>query len=222
MTEVYKFQVFVNESGKFGNPGSLFLDEGRQIDDAERIAITAKIGHDETVFINNLETNDLSIYHSLGEVDFAGSVLVGVVWQLGQLKSEPITHLHCAIGDIPVWQEGELSWLRTKLEGNLGNWEYEQLDSPEVVEAIDVADTASWKKMVWAWINKDRGLIRARTFASSIGIPEVQGNGSGSLNLADQLQRSIQIIHGDGSVIYARPSGNDSAELGGRVIAVDN
>lgn len=222
MTDVYKFQVFVNESGEFGNPGSLILDEGQRLNVAQRIAITAEIGHDETVFVNDLANNDLSIYHALGEVNFAGSVLVGVVWQLSQLKGETPKYLRCPIGDIPVWQDGEISWLRTKLEGNLGNWNYEQLDTPDAVNAIKVADTNGWKKMVWAWRNKDRGLIRARTFASTIGIPEVQGNGSGSLNLAHQLQQSLQILHGDGSIIYARPVGGDSAELGGQVIAIDN
>ena len=56
------------------------------------------------------------------------------------------------------------------------------------VDAINLSDTKGWKKMVRAWLDESKGLIRARTFADRIGMPEVQGNGSGSMNLAGQLQ----------------------------------
>jgi predicted PhzF superfamily epimerase YddE/YHI9 len=220
MRETYLFQVFVNEQGKFGNPGSLIIDEANQLSPDKRTYITAEIGHDETLFVNDMDNCDVSIYHSQGEVDFAGSVLVGAVWQLSQIKEESVLNIHCKRGDIKTWQSDGISWLRIGLEGNLGQWDYEKLDSPQVVDDIKVEDTVGWKKMVWAWIDEDKRLVRARTFASKIDIPEVQGNGSGSMNLAGQVQREIKIIHGDGSVIYARPAANNSAELGGRVIAI--
>lgn len=214
------FNVFVNENGEFGNPGSLVLDETQELSFEERLAVTAGTGHDETVFVENLENNDVKIYHAQGEVEFAGSVLVGVIWQLGQMKGEPTNAINCKRGKVVTWQENDVYWLRIGTEGNLGNWEYEQLDSPDAVEAIQVTDTDGWNKMVWAWIDESRGLIRARTFANKIGIPEVQGNGSGSMNLASQLQREITITHGDGSIIYARPSAGNTAELGGRVVGL--
>lgn len=220
MFKPYLFQVFVNEQGKFGNLGSLIVDESSQLDLEKRKSITAEIGHDETVFVNDLASVDVSIYHANGEVDFAGSVLVGAVWQLSKLKDEPVQNIHCKKGNISTWQDGDIYWLRAGLKGNLGNWEYEQLENPEAVDAIALADTKGWKKMTWAWKDEAKGLIRARTFASKINIPEVQGNGSGSMNLAAQLQREIIITHGDGSVIYARPALNNKAELGGRVLAI--
>jgi predicted PhzF superfamily epimerase YddE/YHI9 len=218
MNRPYLFRVFVDEQGNFGNPGSLIVDDLNELDEEHRISITSEIGHDETAFIDDLTTNKLSIYHSYGRVGFAGSVLVGVAWQLFQLKNIPALNIKCDIGEIPIWQEGEINWLRASLENNLGNWEYEMLESPDAVNAIEVSETEGWKKMVWAWEDERKGLIRARTFASKINIPEVQGNGSGSMNLAGQLQKSLVIKHGDGSVIYARPADNYSAELGGRVI----
>ncbi len=220
MQNTYKFQVFVTESSKFGDPVGLVIDEGRHIDLRERLRVTSEIGYVETAFVNSLATNDISIYHAQGEVDFAGSVLIGVSWQLAQLKGKPTQRLLCKRGQIEIWQEGDVYWLRAGLKNNIGNWDYEQLDIPGDVDKIDVADTGGWKKMVWAWASESQGLIRARTFADRIGAPEVQGNGSGSMNLAGQLQREIIITHGEGSVIYARPASSNSAELGGRIIAI--
>ncbi len=220
MQSVHKFQVFVNEKGEFGNLGSLLVDDSGQIEVQERIRITSDIGNDETVFVDDLATNRLSIYHHQGEVDFAGSVLVGVVWQLEQIKGEPTQTITCRRGSLETWQEEDVYWLRTAVDNNIGNWEYLQLEKPEDVDNIKVEETQGWSKLVWAWVDEDKGLIRARTFASKIGIPEVQGNGSGSLNLAGQLQKEIVITHGDGSVIYARPASGNRAELGGRVIGL--
>ena len=62
-----------------------------------------------------------------------------------------------------------------------------------------------------------KGLIRARTFAPDWGIPDDEANGSGAMKLAATLERSIEIIHGKGSVIYAKPWKADFADLGGRV-----
>jgi predicted PhzF superfamily epimerase YddE/YHI9 len=216
----YKFKVFVDEEGNFGDPVSLLVDEGQQMSFEERLRITAKIGNVETVFVNDLAANDVSIYHAHDEVDFAGSVLIGTAWELEQLKNEPPQQIKCKRGIIDVRRENGIYWVQASLENNIGNWDYEQLTSPEDVEAIDVASTKGWKKMVWAWINKEQGLVRARTFADTIGMPEVQGNGSGSMNLAGQLRRQITIKHGEGSVIYAKPLSHDSAEVGGRVAAV--
>lgn len=220
MNDVYKFQVFVDESGRFGNPGSLIIDEGGKLSTDERIAITKQINHDETLFVDNIENNQVSIYHAYGEVDFAGNVLVGSAWQLMKIKDDIRMTINCSRGEIEVWREGDIVWLRANTEGDIGNWDYEQMNTPEEVDEIDVADTIGWKKMVWAWIDENQGIIRARTFASKIDIPEVQGNGSGSMNLANQLQAKIIITHGDGSIIYARPANDNCAELGGRVVAL--
>lgn len=218
----HKFRVFVDEDGNFGDPVSLVVDEGRQLSFEERLHITAEIGNVETVFVNDLVANDVSIYHALDEVDFAGSVLIGTAWGLEQLKNQPTQQITCKRGLVRARQENGVYWIQASLEHNIGNWDYEQLSSPEDVEAIHVNDTKCWKKMVWAWIDEEQGFIRARTFADTIGMPEVQGNGSGSMNLAGQLQRQITIKHGEGSVIYAKPLSDDSAEVGGRVSAALN
>jgi predicted PhzF superfamily epimerase YddE/YHI9 len=71
--------------------------------------------------------------------------------------------------------------------------------------------------MIWAWMDRSHRVVRARTFAPDWGIPEAEGNGSGSMKLAAVLGKSVTIIHGAGSLIYAKPSPNNRAELGGRI-----
>ena len=98
------------------------------------------------------------------------------------------------------------------------NWNFEQLNNAELVEKLAVNETINKEHtFVWAWIDETKGLIRARTFANDWGIPEDEANGSGSMKLADTLKREITIIHGHGSVIHARPSKDNNAEVGGLV-----
>ena len=70
---------------------------------------------------------------------------------------------------------------------------------------------------VWAWTDEPNGLLCARTFAPDWGIPEDQGNGSGSMQRAMALGRPITVIHGESSVIYAEPVNAQEAAVGGRV-----
>lgn len=214
-----RFKVFVDKHGKFGDPVSLVVDEGRHLNFEERLRITAEIGNVETVFVNDLATNGVSIYHAQGEVDFAGSTLIGTAWALEQLKNQPIAQIRCKRGVVLVRHEDDIYWIQADTGNNIGDWQYQQLETPHDVEAIDTSNTKDRKKMVWAWIDQTQGLIRARTFADAIGMPEVQGNGSGAMNLANQLQRQITIIHGEGAVIYAKPLSGNVAEVGGRVTA---
>jgi predicted PhzF superfamily epimerase YddE/YHI9 len=221
MTDRYFVQVFVNEDGEFGNPASIIMDEQQKLDPERRREVTAEIGHDETVFINNLAEADVSIYHSYGEVPFAGNAMLGTAWQLAKLIGKTSNVIHCMGLETHAWQEDDITWLRS-LPKTKNTWWHEQLPSAKDIENIKISETVDWKhKMVWAWIDEAKGLVRARTFASDIHIPEVQGNGSGSMMLALKLGRSLQIIHGDGSVIQAKPAGQGYAELGGRVIAMN-
>ncbi len=71
--------------------------------------------------------------------------------------------------------------------------------------------------MAWAWLDKPKGQVRARTFAPDWGISEAMSNGSGAMLLAFHLNCALELCHGEGSVIYARPDGENYARLGGRV-----
>ena len=62
------------------------------------------------------------------------------------------------------------------------------------------------------------GLIRERVFVPEAGIDEDEATGSAALRLTALLGREIEIRQGEGSVIYARPLDDETAEIAGRVV----
>jgi predicted PhzF superfamily epimerase YddE/YHI9 len=218
MTQSHMLRVFTDPNGNFGDSASLVIDEGKHISNAERQAITRKLGTGETVFVNDVAKADISIMHYHGEIDFAGVAALAASWFLANLKGGSIKAMHGRGGDIITWQEDDLSWVRASLT-TMPPWKFKQLDSAKAVEQVKLEDTVQMEHtMIWAWIDEAKGLIRARTFASDWGMPEAKGNGSGSMVLAAQLGRDIEIKHGEGSVIFAKPAINHCADIGGRVV----
>lgn len=218
MTNLHLFYVFADERGDYGDAASVVIDEGRHIPDNERQALTRKLATTETAFINSVANADISIMHYQGEVDFAGTVALATSRLLTQLRGKPVTTLHGRGGDITTWQEDGLTWVQANL-ATMPPWHHKQVDSAEEVERLTVEEMKTAEHtMVWAWIDEARGLIRARTFARDWEIPEAQGNGSGSMMLAARLKRHVEIKHGDGSVIFAKPINDKHAALGGRVV----
>ena len=71
---------------------------------------------------------------------------------------------------------------------------------------------------VWAWIDEERGLVRARCFVAEAGVEEDEATGSAALPLSAQLDRPIEVRQGKGSIIHARPVGDGFVEIGGRVV----
>lgn len=210
-------KVFTNEQGEFGNPVGVIVDTENKISKTERLKITINSGSSEVVFVNSIENKEISIYCPQNEIAFAGHAVVGTAYFLSQEYIQTITQLKSIGGIIETWRENELTWVRGSLS-ILPNWNYEQLESAELVEKLNVNETANKEHtFVWAWIDETKGLIRARTFANDWGIPEDEANGSGSMRLADSLKREITIVHGQGSVIHARPSKDNSVEVGGLV-----
>ncbi len=221
MNKTYKLKVFIDSSGNFGDQASVVIDQGRKLSDAERISKTRKLNtNSETVFVNDLDTADISIMHVHGETNFAGVSALGVAYLLSKLADSQVSSMKGRSGSIVVSLEGDITWVRAELS-IMPPWNHKQLDSPEEIEHISLDETADWMHtMVWAWIDETKGLIRARTFAPDWEIPESEGNGSGSMLLAGKLNRQIELLHGKGSVVYARPSENNCADLGGRVALV--
>jgi predicted PhzF superfamily epimerase YddE/YHI9 len=218
IAKTHMLRVFVDESGNFGDSASVIIDEGRRISDPERQSIARKLNTGETIFVNDLATASISVMHPQGEIDFAGVGVLATAWLLAQLRGKPITKLQGRAGEITTWREDELTWVRANL-ATMPPWNFQQLVTAETVDAIDLEETKSIEHtMMWAWIDETKGLIRARTFASDWDIPEVEGNGSGSMVLAAQLDRSIVITHGEGSVIYTNPAPDNCADIGGRVM----
>jgi len=211
-------KVFTNPRGEYGNGVGVVFDENHQLDDKARQEIAKEIGFSESVFVNNLKAGDISIFSPIRECPNAGHALIGTSWLFNKLSKAPVKHLLSSKGKIITWQEGDFTWIRMKTSV-LPKWNYQEVARPDAVEDIHLADTSKLEHMVvWSWVNQERGIVRARTFATDWGIPEDQGNGSGSMRLATNLGRKLEIHHGDGSIIYAHPAIKGFSEVGGRVV----
>ena len=215
--KVHILRVFVNEETKFGNPVGIVLDEKQNLASRIRQTIASKLGFSETVFINDLEKGQVSIFNPIHEVKFAGHALVGTAYFINKFLNKKIKYLNCEAGQIQTWQVTGLTWIRASLT-NTPSWQYSELKNTSSVDSISESQMLSFKHtVVWAWKDKDKGIIRARTFAPDWGIPEDEANGSGSMQLAAKLGRNLEIHHGKGSVIYTKPDSLDLSSVGGRV-----
>lgn len=217
MTTVHVLSVFTDPKGDFGDAATIILDEGRHIPDSARQGLARQLNTGETAFVNDVKNASISIMHPQGEIDFAGVAALGTAWFLSKLRGEPIAAMEGRGGSIIVTHDGDLTWVRASLD-TMPPWNYKRLETAADVEEIKIEDTSEWEHtMVWAWVDEASGLIRARTFATDWEIPEAQGNGSGSLVLAAELNRRIQINHGEGAEIFAKPATGVTADIGGRV-----
>ncbi len=211
-------RVFVNNDNKFGNPVGIIQDEKRVLETTVRQVIATRLNFSESVFIDNAETGTVSIYNPKKEVNFAGHALVGTSYFLKMIRGHPLRFLVCKAGQLETYEEKGLTWIRSSLKGT-PPWHHAQLQDAYAIENMPLTETKKLEHTVlWAWMEQNKGMVRARTFASDWGIPEDEANGSGSMQLASMLGCELEIHHGKGSVIYAKPTGDGFADVGGRVV----
>ncbi|OGM30881.1 hypothetical protein A2630_02690 [Candidatus Woesebacteria bacterium RIFCSPHIGHO2_01_FULL_44_10] len=211
-------KVFVDDKGEFGNPVGIVLNENKQFSDEQKQQVATKLNFSETVFIDSLEkTPIVSIFNPQHKVKFAGHAVLGTAYFIKHSLDKDIDSIKCWDENVAARFEEDKTYVTAPLS-IMPAWNYEQLDSTNQVERLSKEEITQKKHVfVWAWIDEIKGLIRARTFAPDWGIPEDQANGSGSILLATKLKKQIEILHGQGSVIYARPIGSNLAEVGGLV-----
>lgn len=192
--------------------GAILIDEQCMYSDNERSLMTRDFDYDEIIVIEDINRSKARIYHSLGEVPFAGSV-IGAAASVMQMEKIVLPNY-----EIVSWCEDGVQWIALDTDDMLGGWEYEEMNSPEEIKAMSAHMVNGPPTMYWAWQDKTAGKIYARTFAAKINIPEVEVNGSGSMMLGKQLGRSLRIVQGRGSEAYVNFK-NGTLMLGGRVIA---
>ena len=218
MITVEILRVFTDENGKYGNLVPIIIDEDGKLSDDERIAFTKKNGFDETLFINNLDKREVSIYNPQQEVSFAGPPLVGAAWFLRKKLDKFFNTIYCQSKEIIFTYTNDMSWIQAGIE-NMPQWNFKQTNSPSDIEMLSAKDGEEMKHtMVWSWVYEQKAVIRARTFAKDWGIPEAEANGSGTVLLSEILLRDLVVIHGKGSKIYTKYIDNEHVQLGGRVI----
>ena len=198
--------VFSDSMGKFGNPVGIIIDIENKIDIKNRQQVAIDSGFSEIVFVNNLETKDVSIFSPTRQIPFAGHALVGTSYYFNNVLNIPTVEIISMGKVIKSWQENNLTFVEADLS-ILPNWNFKEYKTPEEVEQITIQEASILEHcLVWSWINEKEGIVRARTFASDWDIPEDEANGSGAMKLANLLNRNLIIHHGKGSVIHSTPN----------------
>jgi predicted PhzF superfamily epimerase YddE/YHI9 len=216
---VHVVRVFVDERGGFGNPLGIVLDAGA-LDRARRQWIATRLGYSETVFLDDLSSGRLQLFTPSSEIAFAGHPLVGTSWLIERLSGrtpEALRPVRVA-RPVPSFVQDGRTWVRGATS-DAPDWEHVRLDSAAEIDRLTPPRPGGrWQTtQVWAWLDEPAGLLRARVFASAFGVPEDEACGSATLLLCAALGRQIQVRHGAGSVVHARPAGPGRAEVGGAV-----
>lgn len=213
--------VFCNEEGQFGNPVALVDDVDGRLTPEIRQLIAAKTGLSETVFVQDYAVPDIRIYTPQQEIPFAGHAAVGAADHISRQGNRSITQLIGRDGNIDIQESDGIVWVSVNLKST-PPWMIERVASPRELEALDgPMDPSQGYTVLWSWIDQEKGIIRARTFALDWGIPEDEANGSGCMRLACTLGESLEVHHGRGSVVLARPSRPGHGQVGGRVVVAD-
>lgn len=218
--DVTVLRVFSDPDGKFGNPLGVIDNSTVDPDDRQRIA--AELGYSETIFIDIPEPGANSararIFTPAAELPFAGHPTVGASWWLRE-NGLPVKTLQVPAGIVQISYDGDLTAVSARSE-----WAPElaihRLDSPEEVLAAGPDDYSDdVENYLWAWVDKDGGVVRSRVFAPQLGIPEDEATGSAAMRITDYLSSDLTIIQGKGSMIYTRWSPEGWVRVAGRVVS---
>ena len=208
-------RVFCAEDGSGGNALGVFVDGGA-IADSERQPIATELGFAETVFVDDAQRGVMRLFTPLEELPLAGHPLVGTAWLLRR-RGFAAEVLRPPAGPVPVKFSGELTSAAAKPEW-CPPFEWVQLASPGDVDAIPEPPAGYGLVGMWAWLDEESGLVRARVFCPAEGIPEDEATGSAAMLLTARLGREIEIRQGKGSLIHARPVEDGYAEVSGLVV----
>ena len=176
-TTLHTLRVFLDSGGAGGNPLGVLLD-GAAVAPAARQAVAADLGFSETVFVDDVATGALRIYTPTVELPLAGHPLVGTSWLLARAGAAVAT-LRPPAGDVPTWTDGELTWIRARLEWAT-LYDVARLPAPADVDAFAVPGGDAMVA-VWAWEDEAAGRVRARVFPNGIGIAEDEATGAAAL-----------------------------------------
>ena len=214
MGRLHVLRVFTDQAGDHGNPLGVFL-EGGEIAGPERQPIATELGFSETVFVDDARRGEIQMFTPAAEIPFAGHPTVGTAWLLAR-ERRPVGALRPPPGDVAVRYGDELTWVAAPAEW-CPPFEYVEHPDTATVEGLAPEDTAT-DTYHWAWRDRDAGSVRARGFYPHHAIREDEATGSAALALCVSVERPIEVLQGEGSVIEAHPLGEGRAEIGGRVV----
>jgi predicted PhzF superfamily epimerase YddE/YHI9 len=212
-------RVFTDPDGNFGNP--LGVVDAAQVEPSHRQDLAAQLGYSETVFVDlpaaGAATAHATIYTPRTEIPFAGHPTVGASWWLRD-QGMPINTLQVRAGIVQVSQDGDLTAINAPAEWAPA-FAIHDLDS---VDALSSADPDDYPDDVahylWTWIDRSAGSLRARMFASNLGVREDEATGSAAMRITDYLSRDLTITQGEGSVIETTWNAQGWVRVAGRVV----
>lgn len=215
MATLHVLRVFTDEAGEWGNPLGVFLDGG-EVPAGRRQAAAAELGYSETVFVDDRERGECRIFTPGSELGFAGHPSVGTAWLLAR-EGDVVEALCPPAGEVAVRFDGELTLIVARPEWS-PPWQLMQMADPAAVDALEGPPPALDEIYCWAWEDEAAGRMRSRCFAIEDGVGEDEATGSAAIMICAELGRELTIHQGCGSLLHARPLGDSSAEVGGRVV----
>ncbi|MGO9158181.1 PhzF family phenazine biosynthesis protein [Mycobacterium sp.] len=217
--DVTVLRVFTDPDGNFGNP--LGVVDASQVEPSDRQGLAAQLGYSETIFIDlpsaGATTARATIYTPRTELPFVGHPTVGASWWLRD-GGMPVNTLQVPAGIVQVSYEGDLTGISARTEW-APEYAIHDLDSLDALVAADPADFPDdVAHYLWTWTDRSAGSLRARMFASNLGVPEDEATGSAAMRITDYLSRDLTITQGKGSMIETTWSPEGWVRVAGRVV----
>lgn len=218
--DVTVLRVFTDSDGNFGNP--LGVVDAATVPAGDRQRIATELGYSETLFIDlptsGSTTAHARIFTPATELSFAGHPTVGAAWWLAD-RGTPIHTLQVPAGIVQVSYDGDRTVIRARAEWSpeFAIHELASVDDLLAAEPDDYADDT--EHYLWAWLDRESGHIRARMFATDLGVPEDEATGSAAARITDYLSRDLTITQGKGSQIYTTWNAEGWVLVAGRVVS---
>lgn len=222
--DVTVLRVFTDSDGNFGNP--LGVVEASQVEPADRQRLATQLGYSETIFVELPEagaaTAHATIYTPRTELPFAGHPTVGASWWLRD-RGTPVRTLQLPAGIVQVnygaGAQGDLTVIDARSEW-APEFAIHDLDSADALAAADPADFSDdTAHYLWTWTDPSEGCLRARMFATNLGVTEDEATGSAAMRLTDYLSRDLTITQGKGSMIHTTWSPEGWVRVAGRAVS---
>lgn len=219
--DVTVLRVFTDSDGNFGNP--LGVVDARAVQPGDRQRLAAQLGYSETIFVDlpgaGSATAHATIYTPRTDIPFAGHPTVGASWWLRSIDM-PIHTLQVSAGIVQVSysDSGNLTTISARAEW-APEFAIHDIASAEALAAADPTDFPDdVAHYLWTWTDPSSGSLRARMFASNLGVTEDEATGSAAMRMTDYLSRDLTITQGKGSVIETTWSPQGWVGVAGRVV----
>lgn len=217
--DVTVLRVFTDPHRNFGNP--LGVVDASQVEPSGRQELAAQLGYSETIFVDlptaGATTAHATIHTPRTEIPFAGHPTVGASWWLRE-QGMPINTLQVPAGIVQVSRDGDLTAISAPAEW-APEFAIHDLDSLDALLSADPADFPDdIAHYLWTWTDRSAGSLRARMFASNLGVPEDEATGSAAMRITDYLSRDLTITQGKGSIIETTWSPEGWVRVAGRVV----